>query len=168
MVAHDMTDTAAIVKAPLSWQHIEMLVDRLVAQLPAHYDAMLVVTRGGMVPGCLISEKTDMRNILVAAVVSYTGIGQTLEHPIFLQFPPDTLLAGKRIVIVDDVWDSGRTIMAVKDRLRAVNCEAEVAVLHYKPTKSRFPDRPDYYAEITDAWIVYPWDPTKDDASASS
>ncbi len=123
---------------------------------------MLVVTRGGMVPGCLISEKTDMRNILIAAVVSYTGVGQNVEHPIFLQFPPDTLLAGQRIVVVDDVWDSGRTIMAVKERLRAVNCKGEVAVLHYKPANSKFDDVPDYYATITNDWIVYPWDPAKD------
>jgi len=162
VAAHSVAEGTEIVKTYLTWEQIEGMVDQLVAQLPTHYDAMLVVTRGGMVPGCLISEKTDMRNILVAAVVSYTGIGKNMEHPIFLQFPPDTLLSGKRIVVVDDVWDSGRTIMAVKERLRAVNCEGEVAVLHYKPAHSKFSDRPDYYAETTDQWIIYPWDPTKD------
>ena len=76
---------------------IQRLVDHLIkAYLSDTYDAMLVITRGGMVPGCLISEKMDLRNILVAAVVYYTDVDQTLDTPIFLQFPTDTLLAGKR------------------------------------------------------------------------
>ena len=37
--------------------------------------------------------------------------------------------------------------------------KADLAVLHYKPRASRFPgEQPDYYAELTDDWIVYPWD----------
>jgi len=146
----------------LDWAHIEALVDTLVKRLPRDYDVMLVIARGGMVPGCLISEKTDMRNILTVAVVYYTGPGQTLDRPVFLQFPDDILLAGKHILIVDDVWDSGKTITAVKDRLNTVDCRYEVTTLHYKPAHSRFPAQPDYYAEETNDWIVYPWDPERD------
>jgi hypothetical protein len=120
---------------------------------------MLVITRGGMVPACLISERLDIRNILVAAVQLYTGIGTTLDDPIFLQFPNDILLHDKRILIVDDVWDSGRTAMAVRQRVTAAGGIPTLAVLHYKPRASRFPDHePDFYAELTDDWLVYPWD----------
>jgi uncharacterized protein len=150
-----------LVKRYLSWEEIQRLVNHLIGTYLAdsYYDAMLVITRGGMVPGCLISEKIDLRNILVAAVVYYTDVDRTLDTPIFLQFPSDTLLAGKRVLVVDDVWDSGRTIMAVKERLNAVRCHYKVAVLHYKPGRSRFGDqRPDFHAEATDDWLVYPWD----------
>lgn len=149
-----------LTKRYLSWEEVQGLVDHLIKEyLTDTYDAMLVITRGGMVPGCLISEKIDLRNILVAAVVYYTDIGRTLDKPIFLQFPSDTLLNGKRILIVDDVWDSGRTIVAVRERLDVVNCTYKVAVLHYKPGRSRFgDDRPDFYAETTEDWLVYPWD----------
>jgi len=149
-----------LVKRLLSWEEIQRLVDHLIKQyLSDTYDAMLVITRGGMVPGCLISEKIDLRNILVAAVVYYTDVDQTLDRPIFLQFPTDTLLAGKRVLVVDDVWDSGRTIMAVKERLDAVGCHYKVAVLHFKPGRSRYDnEHPDFYAEATDDWLVYPWD----------
>lgn len=150
----------ALTKRYLSWEEIQILVDRLIQQhLSEQYDAMLVITRGGMVPGCLISEKIDLRNILVAAVVYYTDIGRTLDKPIFLQFPSDTLLDGKRILVVDDVWDSGRTIVAVRERLNVVNCYHRAAVLHYKPGRSNFRDqRPDFYADTTEDWLVYPWD----------
>jgi hypoxanthine phosphoribosyltransferase len=150
----------AVTKRYLSWEEIQSLVDFLIREhLNQQYDAMLVITRGGMVPGCLISEKIDLRNILVAAVVYYTGVDRTLEKPIFLQFPSDTLLDNKRILVVDDVWDSGKTIVAVRERLNVVNCSYKVAVLHYKPGRSQFrDDRPDYYAETTEDWLVYPWD----------
>jgi hypoxanthine phosphoribosyltransferase len=146
-------------KRILGWADITRAVDQLTGALRRDYDAILVVTRGGMVPACLISERLDLRNILVAAVQLYTGIGQTLTEPVFLQFPTDILLAGKSILIVDDVWDSGRTAVAVRERVKIAGGRPEVAVMHYKPGASRFPDdRPDYFAEITEDWIVYPWD----------
>jgi hypoxanthine phosphoribosyltransferase len=148
-------------KIYLSWEDIEELVARLVADLPRDYDLLLVITRGGMVPACLISEQTNIRNIVAAAVMFYTGVGDTLPDPVFLQFPADPLLFNKRILVVDDVWDTGRTIVAVKQRIEAAGGHADLAVLHYKPSHSKFEERPDYYADKTDAWIVYPWDPVR-------
>lgn len=139
------------------------MVGRLLKQLPTDYDNILVITRGGMVPACLISEKTNIRNILVAAVMFYDG-EQRQSEPIFLQFPGDTQLNGRRVLVVDDVWDTGTTVMAVRDRLARAGAIADIAVLHFKPTKNRFaPDhKPDFYAEETEAWIVYPWDPERE------
>ena len=145
----------------LSWEDIEELVATLVATLPRDYDLLLVITRGGMVPAGLISEQTNIRNIVAAAVMFYTDVDETLPDPVFLQFPGDALLAGKRVLVVDDVWDTGRTIVAVKERIAAADGRADLAVLHYKPARSLFDQRPDYYAETTDAWIVYPWDPSR-------
>ena len=146
-------------KRILGWDDITREVDDLVLRIGSDYDAMLVITRGGMVPACLISERLDIRNILVAAVQLYTGIGTTLDDPIFLQFPNDVLLHGKRILVVDDVWDSGRTAMCVRQRILAAGGFPTLAVLHYKPRASRFPDQqPDFFAEMTDDWLVYPWD----------
>ena len=126
----------------LSWEDIEELVARLVADLPRDYDLLLVVTRGGMVPACLISEQTDIRNIVAAAVMFYTGRRRDAARSVFLQFPADPLLYGKRILIVDDVWDTGRTIVAVKQRIVAAGGEADLAVLHYKPGPLQVRDPP--------------------------
>lgn len=144
----------------LTWNDVEECVDRVVSRLDRDYDCILVITRGGLVPACLISELINLRDIIVAAVMFYTGENQTLEKPIFLQFPADPLLAGKKILVIDDVWDSGKTIMAVRERIETAQGRAHVAVLHYKPKHSQFPDEaPDYYGKETDAWLVYPWDP---------
>lgn len=150
----------AIRKIHLSWESVAEAVDRLVEKLSGDYDALLVVTRGGMVPACLISEKTGMRNILVAAVMFYDDVEHRIEQPTFLQFPPDPFLKGKRILVVDDVWDTGRTVMAVRQRVLEAGGRPEVAVLHYKPSRSLFPEqKPDYYDQVIEQWIVYPWEP---------
>ena len=146
-------------KQHLTWTQIEDLAIRLADRLPTSYEVMLVITRGGMVPACIISERLNLRNILVAAVMFYTGQERTLEKPIFLEFPADPLLNGRRVLIVDDVWDSGRTIMAVRERVIDAGGSPETAVLHYKPTHNAYPSvQPDFFVDETDAWIVYPWD----------
>lgn len=147
-------------KQHVSWTDVGRMVSTLLRQLPRDYDNILVITRGGMVPACLISERTGIRNILCAAVVFYERSTQVHVKPLFVQFPDDDHVKGRRVLVIDDVWDSGSTIVAVRDRLRAAGATVEVCVLHYKPARSRFPgDKPDYYAEETDGWIVYPWDP---------
>jgi hypoxanthine phosphoribosyltransferase len=149
----------------LSWDDIEELVGRLVERLPRDYDLILVVTRGGMVPACLISERIELRNIVAAAVMFYTegtaDPSQTLTEPIFLEFPADPLLTGKRILVVDDVWETGKTAMVVRRRVRQAGGHADLAVLHYKPGRSAYAERPEYYAATTDDWVNYPWDPTR-------
>jgi len=144
----------------LTWNDIETLVDKIYKQIKGDFDALLCITRGGMVPAALLAERIGQRNVMSAAVMFYTGDGVTLDKPVFLQFPPDPQLAGKRVLVVDDVWDSGRTIVAVCERIRMVGGTPITAVLHYKPTHSAFPDlHPDHFGAQMEGWIQYPWDP---------
>ena len=107
----------------------------------------------------LAAYALGIRNILIAAVAYYDDEGKPGPEPLFLQFPADPLLNGRRVLIVDDVWDSGRTIMAVRERVLDAGGIPETAVLHYKPNRTTYNNvRPDYYIDETDAWIVYPWD----------
>lgn len=143
----------------LTWTDVDALVDHLIPQFHGTFDALLMITRGGIVPGGLIAEALDIRYVLTAAVQFSNVVQKTLSWPEFLQFPADALLQGKRVLVVDDVWDSGRAIMAVKGRVEQAGGIPEFAVLHYKPKESLFPkEAPHYYAALTDAWIVYPWE----------
>ncbi len=104
----------AFEKQYLSWQQIEAMVEQLAHALSGHsFDALLAVTRGGLVPAGLIAYHLGVRNILVAAVQFYSGVGRRADKPSFLQFPADPFLSGKSVLIVDDIWDSGKTIAAV-------------------------------------------------------
>lgn len=148
-------------KRYLTWEDVEGLVGRLVSRLPnpREIDAILCITRGGMIPACLISEALGIYNIMVAAVMFYEGPGQKARRPFFWQFPEDELLRGKRVLIVDDIWSDGRVAMAVKVRVIGAGGRPELAVLHYREKASEYPnEQPDYTVEPADDWIVYPWD----------
>jgi hypoxanthine phosphoribosyltransferase len=82
-----------------------------------------------------------------------------MAWPQFIQFPDDHLLRGRRTLVVDDVWGSGRTITSVKNRVSSAGGYPATCVLHFNPYRNLFGSaRPDYYAAITDAFIVYPWE----------
>ena len=73
------------------------------------------------------------------------------------------VLRGRRTLVVDDVWGSGRTITSVKIRVSAAGGFPFTCVLHFNPYRNLFGSaRPDYYAAITDAHIVYPWEIDRD------
>ena len=63
----------------------------------------------------------------------------------------------ERVLIVDEVWDTGTTIQAVIDRVRLAGGRPTTAVLHYKPSHSVVPAVPDHLVVVTDAWVVYPF-----------
>ncbi|MEP7358841.1 MAG: phosphoribosyltransferase family protein [Anaerolineales bacterium] len=145
----------------ITWDDVDQLIDALLPQLKGNFDTLLMITRGGIVPGGLISEALDIKDVLTAAVdfPSHTAQTKLLAWPEFLQFPEAPLLAGRRTMIVDDVWGSGRTITAVKSRVEAAGGFPELCVLHYNPSRTLFSKAwPNYYAASTDARIRYPWE----------
>jgi hypoxanthine phosphoribosyltransferase len=141
----------------VSWLDLDELVERLALEIRGEFDCLLAVTRGGLVPSGMLAYRLGIRNILVAAVAFYDDEGQPGTEPTFLEFPADPVLHGRRILVVDEVWDTGTTIAAVADRIRQAGGEPTTAVLHYKPTHSRVELVPDYHAVTTDAWVVYPF-----------
>ena len=143
----------------LSWNDVDKLIDHLLPQFRGEFDGLLMITKGGLVPGGILSETMGITHVLTASVYFPDEVNQKLAWPTFIQFPPDTLLTDRRILIVDDIWGNGRSIMMVKGRLAAAGCECETAVLHYRVKSNLFPDDgPDYYGAVTDRYIVYPWE----------
>jgi uncharacterized protein len=147
----------------LTWNDVDKLIDHLLPQFEGDFETMVIITRGGIVPGGLLAEATGIPTILTAAVdfpaeveAQKTGL---FAWPRFMEFPNDELLNTRRVLVVDDVWGSGRTITAVKNRIAAAGGIPFTCVLHFNPHRTLFGSLcPDYYAAITDAYIVYPWE----------
>jgi hypoxanthine phosphoribosyltransferase len=147
----------------VSWDEVDRLIDHLIPQFKREFTAMVMITRGGIVIGGLLAEAMDITHILTAAVdfPSQRAGEKTalMAWPEFLQFPAEDKLRGRPTLIVDDVWGSGRTISSVRNRVSAAGGFPETCVLHFNPYRSLFGSvRPDYYAAITDAFIIYPWE----------
>ena len=118
---------------------------------------MLAITRGGLVPAGMLAYRLGIRNILVAAVEFYDDEGRPGPKPTFLQFPADPLLRGQRVLIVDEVWDSGTTIHAVTERVRQAGGIPTTVVLHYKPAPLAGPGRAGPPRRDDRRWVVYPF-----------
>ena len=105
----------------ITWEEVDRLIDYLLPQFRREFTAMVMITRGGIVPGGLLAEAMDITHVLTAAVNFPAQLQKStmMEWPDFLQFPTDELLRGRPTLIVDDVWGSGRTITAVKNRVSA-------------------------------------------------
>jgi hypoxanthine phosphoribosyltransferase len=165
----------------LTWEDVDRLIDHLLPQFEGEFEAMVVITRGGIIPGGLLAEAMGLTHILTAAVNfpaqmemekgnlgdltqqstlgRFNALRPLMAWPQFIQFPEDRALRGRRTLVVDDVWGSGRTITAVKIRVSAAGGFPFTCVLHFNPHRNLFGStRPDYYAAITDAYIIYPWE----------
>jgi len=146
----------------LTWNDVDRIIDMLMPQLESvgPFQAMIMITRGGVIPGGLLAESLDIQHMLTAAVdFPSTEQAGLMAWPKFLQFPNDNLLEDRRTLIIDDVWGSGRTSTAVKERVIAAGATAYTCVLHFNPYRTLFTKaKPDYYGETTDAYIVYPWE----------
>lgn len=147
----------------LTWEDVDKLIAHLMPQFDNEYDAMVLITRGGIIPGGILAERMGITHILTAAVdfpaQNEMEKAKLLAWPQFIQFPDDRTLRGRRTLVVDDVWGSGRTITSVRHRVSAAGGFPSTCVLHFNPYRNLFGNaRPDFYAAITDAHIVYPWE----------
>lgn len=89
--------------------------------------------------------------------VSYAGLAQTNSFAIDLPEKFESFLApGKKILVVDDVFDSGQTAFKLKELLLNHGCDPKIATLYYKPENNRTSIVPDFYLKSTQEWIVFP------------
>ncbi len=147
----------------LTWGDVDRLIDHLMPQFEGEFEAMVMITRGGIVPGGLLAEAMNITHLLTAAVDFPAQLemekARLMAWPQFIQFPENEALRGRRTLVVDDVWGSGRTITAVKNRVSASGGFPFTCVLHFNPFRNLFGSvRPDYFAASTDAHIMYPWE----------
>jgi hypoxanthine phosphoribosyltransferase len=138
------------------------LVRALAAQIRGPYEWYVAITRGGLVPACLLAQVTGQTNIDTICVTSYAA---TRERGALRAVYKDlTHLRGARVLVVDDLVDSGETLKFVVAHLfTAGAAEVESAVLLRKAATSF---EPTYFAEAApaDQWIEFPWEPKTKEA----
>jgi len=117
---------------------------------------MLVgISRGGLVPVRILSDKMGINNIGVMGIGFYKSVGQTSKFPQITQELSKDVV-GKKVLVVDDVADTGRSLVVAKEYLgRKGAAEVKIATLHYKPASQL---KPDYFMDTTTKWVVYPWE----------
>jgi len=118
-------------------------------------DLVLGISRGGLLVAGGLAYALGVKNTATISVEFYTGVDERLELPMLLPPVPDLIdLSKERVLIADDVADTGATLELVRDFCAGIVGEARVAVLY---EKSRSTIRSDYVWRRTDAWITFPW-----------
>jgi hypoxanthine phosphoribosyltransferase len=151
-------DNAPVVREVLSWDRFGNAardLAKLVVDSGFVPEIVIAVARGGLVPAGALAYAMGTKASGTLNVEFYTDIEQTLPDPIVLAPLLDTAaIKDRRLLVVDDVADSGRTLALVMNLVALHTPHARSAVLYTKP---RTIVQPDYSWRRTNLWITFPW-----------
>ena len=132
-------------------------------------DIVLGIARGGLLVAGALGYALGVKNTFTMNVEFYTGVDERLDMPMILPPVPDLVdFAETKVLIADDVADTGETLKAVHEFLAGKVAEVRSAVLYEKP---RSAVKCEYVWRRTDRWITFPWsarDPVLQGLSARS
>ncbi len=144
---------------PVSWDQLhrdaKALAWRLTAQ--GNWDAIVCVTRGGLVPSAIVARELGIRLIDTVCITSYHDYQTQGKIDVLKQVTQSIIDlghgGGERILVVDDLVDTGATARVVKDMLP----RAHLATVYAKPQGIELVDT--FITEVSqDTWIYFPWD----------
>ncbi|MEJ1231263.1 MAG: phosphoribosyltransferase family protein [Galbitalea sp.] len=118
-------------------------------------DFVVAIARGGLLLAGALAYALGIKNCGSLNVEFYTGVGTRLPRPVVL--PPlldEASLRGKRVLLADDVSDSGRTLALVVDLLQTAGADVRSVVLYAKPGTVH---EPHFTWRRTSRWILFPW-----------
>lgn len=142
----------------MSWELFGQATRELAASIHADGfapDVVVAIARGGLTVAGALAYALDVKNCGAMNVEFYVGVDERLDVPVVI---PPTLdlvdVAGLRVLVADDVADTGYTLKLVREVLAQHVAEARTAVLYRKPGSVVDPS---YCWRNTDRWIDFPW-----------
>ena len=144
-----------------SWQTIEDMCDDIHCKMIEDGykpDCIVGLMRGGIIPARIMADRLEIwMDFYGLTAKYYDGVNQTRDT-VQLDHFDHSNVKGKKVLIVDDIWDSGKTMRAVLEHLKGI--DIKTATLFYKPDSE---GEPDYFASevIEDdetEWIKFPWE----------
>ncbi len=124
-------------------------------------DIVIALSRGGFVPARVICDLLIIKD-LVSIKVDHWGVTAAKDGKAHLRYPIDVNLTGKKVLIVDDITDSGESMAIAKDFVKKLNPKEikTAAIFHFKHSKFV----PDYYSkELANwIWVMWPWNYIED------
>ena len=140
----------------LSWDEVENRADELANKIAASGFApefLVGITLGGLIPLTLLAKQLKIKDVLTIHAHSYE---KTEKKDLLIKYPPNADLRGKRVLLVDEIADTGETLRAISKILtEEYGAILKTAVLVRKKTCSFTPD---FSVIETDAWVVFPWE----------
>lgn len=140
----------------INWTEYGNLADALAEKIRSHnelFDLTIGIARGGIPVAMVVSDHLDVK-LDIINVKSYSGIAERTPPRIVSTLTE--AVNGKNVLLVDDLVDQGDTMHTVAEFLKRQKPSIlKTAVLFKKPWSKT---EPDYYLEVVDKWIVFPWE----------
>jgi hypoxanthine phosphoribosyltransferase len=146
-----------------SWNYLNNSCKRIARKIKEDKfkpDVVIALSRGGFVPARTICDMLIIKD-LVSIKVDHWGITASMDGKASIRYPLKADLTGKKILVVDDITDSGDSMIVSLDFLKSLNPKEikTAAALHIKTSKFK----PDYYGEEIDwKWVIFPWNYVED------
>ncbi len=141
-----------------TWEEIYELLLRLADRVRRdgfRPDVIVGVSRGGWLPARVMSDLLENPELANVKAEFYPGVGKAEGEPVITQ-PVSAPVRGKRVLVVDDVVDTGKSLRLVRsDLVGRGAAEVRIAAIYHKPWSLVTPD---YYERETRSWIVFPWE----------
>jgi len=142
----------------LTWELVGSASRQLAQQIAEsgyEPDLILSIARGGLFVAGALGYALDVKNLHVMNVEYYTGVDERLDLPVVLPPVPSAVdLAGARVLVADDVADTGATLKLVRDFCTGQVAEVRCAVMYEKPWSEV---KCEYVWRRTDRWINFAW-----------
>ncbi len=124
-------------------------------------DVIIALWRGGTPVGIAVHEFFHYKGCncynTVVKTVSYTGIGKSAPPVIEnIDYVMAKLTPESRILVVDDIFDTGKTAETIKKRLENHAGEIKFAMPYFKPSRNMTSFKPDYFVRVVSEWLVFP------------
>jgi hypoxanthine phosphoribosyltransferase len=147
----------------MSWDSFQRLAEetsRKILDSGYQPDFMVGLARGGWVLSRVLCDFLGIKD-LVSLKVEHWGVTATPDGKARIKYPFDVDLAGRRVLVVDDITDTGESMVVAMDYVKALNpLEVRTAALQHI-TSSGF--TPDFYGDaISWRWVIFPWNYVED------
>ena len=148
---------------PAEFLHDSWRLAALVRKSGWKPDFLVGLWRGGAPVAVAIHEFLTATDWSVQHVplkcASYTGIGENAGEVVFTheEIVFGLFRKGDKVLVIDDVFDTGQTAAAVKRKMETVGVEMRLACVYWKPQKNTTDQKPDYFVkDVGSEWIVFP------------
>lgn len=147
----------------LTWENIDFLTQCLTDQIKKRsvkYDTIIALGRGGLIPGATLSYKLNIKTLYNIGINTRQDKGKYIDTLVYQR--PDKIEKGSKILVIDDINDSGRTFTAVHSLLIRnynVNSDDILYASLIKREGSEFNNNTIFGNILyTTSWLVFPWD----------
>jgi hypothetical protein len=141
-----------------TWEKIYELLLNLASKVRSSNfkpDVIVGISRGGWPPARIMSDLLENPELANVKAEFYLGVAKAKGEPVITQ-PVSVSVQGKKVLIVDDVADTGKSLRLVREHLQQRGAtDVKIATIYYKPWSIV---KPDWYERETSRWVVFPWE----------